>query len=154
MPDGAATAVLQQVAINGNRVVALGQASGRRAGTVPFAELSVDGGATWQQAPFSSPGPDTAFTALTADSAGFTAAGLFGAARAAGRRRVDVGDRREMEAVAVQRPQRSRGPADHALASSGSAVTGIGSIVTQPSQQTVTFTLPRPLRKSHVPHRT
>ena len=85
-PDGAATAVLQQVAINGNRVVALGQATpangaarpGTGPGAFPFAELSVDGGATWQQVPFSSPGPDTAFTALTADSAGFTAAGLFG----------------------------------------------------------------------------
>ena len=49
------------------------------AGTVPFAELSVDGGATWQPVPFNSPGPDTTFTALTAaGSAGFTAAGLFG----------------------------------------------------------------------------
>ena len=48
MPDGAATAVLQQVAINGNHVVALGQATPAAgtaagtdgAGTVPFAELS------------------------------------------------------------------------------------------------------------------
>ena len=89
VPDGASTAVLQQVAISSNRVVALGQATmgtgpasgtatGSAGGTVPFAELSLDGGATWQQVPFSSPGPDTAFTALTADAAGFTAAGLFG----------------------------------------------------------------------------
>ena len=80
---------LQQVAINGNRVVALGQATigkgpaigsatGTEPGAVPFAELSADGGATWQQVPFSSPGPYTSFTALTANGAGFTAAGLFG----------------------------------------------------------------------------
>ncbi len=71
-PDGATTAMLEQVAINGNRVVALGQAAptnGAAAGTgpgaFPFAELSVDGGASWQQVPFTSPGPDIAFTALT-----------------------------------------------------------------------------------------
>ncbi len=77
VPDGATAATLEQVAIKGNRVIALGQVT-TSAGPVPFAELSVDGGASWQQVPFSSPGPDTAFTALTADSAGFTAAGLFG----------------------------------------------------------------------------
>ena len=57
---------------------AVGSATGTAPGAVPFAELSADGGQTWQQVPFSSPGPDTAFTALTADAAGFTAAGLFG----------------------------------------------------------------------------
>jgi hypothetical protein len=88
-PAGASAGALQQVAINGNRVVALGQATigkgpaigsatGTEPGAVPFAELSADGGATWQQVPFSSPGPYTSFTALTANAAGFTAAGLFG----------------------------------------------------------------------------
>ncbi|MGH3234740.1 MAG: hypothetical protein ACRDOH_16105, partial [Streptosporangiaceae bacterium] len=153
-PDGAATAVLQQVAINGNRVVALGQAApgngapaGTGPGAFPFAELSVDGGATWQQVPFSSPGPDTAFTALTADSAGFTAAGLFGPP---GQQDVAVWT---SATGASWKPSQSSGLNGSeawqidALAPSGSAVTGIGAIVTQQSQQTVTFTLPpRPAR--------
>ena len=151
VPDGAASAVLQQVAINGNRVVALGQAtpaagtgaSTTEAGTVPFAELSVDGGATWQQMPFNSPGPDTTFTALTAaGSAGFTAAGLFGQP---GQQNVAVWT----SATGVSwKPSQSSGLNGSeawqidALAPSGSAVTGIGTIITQQSQQTVTFTLP------------
>ena len=144
-PDGATTAVLQQVAISGNRVVALGQATtgtGPAASTVPFAEVSFDEGVTWQQVPFSSPGPDTAFTALTADSAGFTAAGLFGPP---GQQNVAVWT----SAIGVSwKPSQSSdlGGAGvweiTALARSGSAVTGIGSIATQQSQQTVTLTLP------------
>ncbi len=153
VPDGAATAVLQQVAINGDRVVALGQAStgtspavgtatGTATGTVPFAELSVDGGATWQQVPFSSPGPDTAFTALTADAAGFTAAGLFGQP---GKQDVAVWT---SATGASWKPSQSGGLNGSeawqidALAPSGNVVTGIGTIITQQSQQTVTFTLP------------
>ncbi|MGH3181641.1 MAG: hypothetical protein ACRDOE_07020, partial [Streptosporangiaceae bacterium] len=107
-----------------------------------------DGGATWQQVPFSSPGPDTAFTALTADSAGFTAAGLFG----------PPGQQQDVAVWtsatgASWKPSQSSGLNGSeawqidALAPSGSAVTGIGAIVTQQSQQTVTFTLPpRPAR--------
>ena len=149
LPDGAATAMLEQIAINGNRVVALGHAApangapaGTGPGAFPFAELSVDGGATWQQVPFSSPGPDTAFTALTADSAGFAAAGLFGPI---GQRDVAVWT---SATGANWKPSQSSGLNGSeawqidALAPSGSVVTGIGSIVTQQSQPTVTFTLP------------
>ena len=148
-PDGAATAMLEQIAINGNRVVALGHAApangapaGTGPGAFPFAELSVDGGATWQHVPFSSPGPDTAFTALTADSAGFAAAGLFGPT---GQRNVAMWT---SATGANWKPSQSSGLNGSeawqidALAPSGSAVTGIGSIVTQQSQPTVTFTLP------------
>ena len=150
VPDGAATAVLQQVAINGNRVVALGQATpaaatgaGPGVGTVPFAELSVNGGASWQQVPFSSPGPDTTFTALTAaGSAGFTAAGMFGQP---GQQDVALWT---SATGASWKPSQSSGLNGSgawqvdALAPAGTAVTGIGTIVTQQSQQTVTFTLP------------
>jgi hypothetical protein len=145
-PDGAATAVLQQVAINGNRVVALGQATsgtGSNASTVPFAELSVNDGATWQQIPISSPGPDTTFTALSAaGSVGFTAAGLFGQP---GQQDVAVWTSAD---GASWKPSQSSGLNGSeawqidALAPSGSGVTGIGTIVTQQSQQSVTFTLP------------
>jgi len=147
---GAATAVLQQVAIHGDTVVALGLATtgtGAGASTVPFAELSADGGQDWQQVPFSSPGPDTVFTALTADAAGFTAAGLFGPP---GRQNVAVWT----SAAGVSwKPSQSSGLNGSegwqidALAPSGSVVTGIGTIVTQQSQQTVTFTLPAPPRR-------
>jgi hypothetical protein len=141
VPDGAPAAVLQQVAINGNRVVALGQAA-TAGGSVAFAEVSVDAGATWRQAAFGSPGPEVAFTALTADAAGFTAAGTVGAP---GQRSVAVWT---SAAGASWTPARARnlsgaGPWEiTALASSGSAVTGIGSVATQASQQTVTLTLP------------
>ena len=150
VPDGAATAVLQQVAINGNRVVALGQAmpaagtgAGPGVGTVPFAELSVNGGASWQQVPFSSPGPDTTFTALTAaGSAGFTAAGMFGQPG-----QQDVALWTSATGVSWKPSESSSLNGSgawqiDALAPAGTAVTGIGTIVTQQSQQTVTFTLP------------
>jgi hypothetical protein len=145
LPAGAATAVLQQIAVNGNRVVALGQAAASTAAgasTVPFAEFSIDGGRHWQQAPFTSPGAGTAFTALTADSAGFTAAGTFG-----GPGHADV-------AVWTSATGASWTPSQasdlndagawqiNALTPSGSAVTGIGSVDTQQSQETVTLTLP------------
>jgi hypothetical protein len=145
VPAGAATAVLQQVAIHGNRVVALGQAAASTspgASTVPFAEFSTDGGKGWQQAPFSSPGAGTAFTALTADSAGFTAAGVFGGP---GHGNVAVWT---SVAGTSWTPSQASGLDSagawqiNALAPSGSDVTGIGSIETQQSQETVTLTLP------------
>ncbi len=50
LPSGATTAVLQQVAVKGSRVVALGQQTIAGA-TMPLAELSVDGGATFKPVP-------------------------------------------------------------------------------------------------------
>ena len=68
LPPGASAAALHQVAINGDHVVALGLQT--KAGrSVPFAELSADGGASWQERPFGSAGPGVAVTALTASSA-------------------------------------------------------------------------------------
>jgi len=149
-PDGATTAELQQVAINGSNVVALGQAmtgTGAGASTVPFAELSADGGQDWQQVPFSSPGPDTVFTALTADSVGFTAAGLFGPP---GQQDVALWT---SAAGTSWKPSQSGGLNGSeawqidALAPAGPDVTGIGTIITQQNQQTVTFILPSRQRK-------
>ena len=152
-PAGASAGALQQVAISGNRVVALGQgtvgkgpavgsATGTQAGAVPFAELSTDGGATWHQVPFSSPGPYTSFTALTADAAGFTAAGLFGPP---GQQDVALW---ASVTGASWKPYQSGGLNGSAawqidaMTRSGAQVAGIGTSVTQQSQQTVTFTLP------------
>jgi len=93
--------------------------------------------------PFSSPGPDTTFTALTAaGSGGFTAAGMFGPP---GQQDVALWT---SATGASWKPSQSSGLDGSeawqvdALAPSGTAVTGIGTIVTQQSQQTVTFTLP------------
>lgn len=81
MPAGASSAALRQVAVNGNRVVAFGQAI-TAGGPAPFAELSADGGASWRQVRFRPPGPGTVITALIACKGGFAAAGRY---RTAGR---------------------------------------------------------------------
>jgi hypothetical protein len=78
LPAGATSGVLQQVAMQGSRVLALGQQVTRGV-TTPLAELSTNGGASWTPVPFGAPGADTSFTALTADSAGFTGAAQSGA---------------------------------------------------------------------------
>jgi MFS family permease len=144
VPAGASSAVLQQIAISGNRVAALGQAT-TPAGTVPIAELSVNGGTSWHQVPFSAPGPDTALTALTASAGGFTAAGQFGAP---GQRQVAAwtsanGTSWTPAAIGGLTGTQTGGSYQiSALAPSGAAVTGIGSLATQASQEVFTVTLP------------
>jgi len=144
VPAGASSAVLQQIAISGNRVAALGQAY-TPAGTVPIAELSVNGGSSWQQVPFSSPGPDTTFTALTASSGGFTAAGQFGQP---GQQQVAAwtsanGTSWTPAPIGGLTGSQTGGSYQlSALAQSGNAVTGIGSLATQASQEGFTVTLP------------
>jgi hypothetical protein len=152
-PSGASVGALQQVAADGNRVVALGQgttgkgpavgsATGTEPGAVPFAELSNDGGVTWQQVPFSSLGTDTSFTALTAAATGFIAAGLSGQP---GQQAVALW---ASATGASWKPYQSGGLNGSAawqidaMTRSGTQVAGIGTSVTQQSQQTVTFTLP------------
>ncbi len=142
LPAGASSAVLQQIAINENHVVALGQEI--KAGVaVPFAEQSSDGGASWRQAPFSPPGPNTVITALTADSGGFTAAGQYG----------EPGHQAVVTWTSATgltwTPAQVSGlggggsPAVTALVSSGSAVAGIGSTVTMAGRQLLLLALPR-----------
>jgi hypothetical protein len=144
MPAGASSAVLQQIAISGNRVAALGQAT-TPAGVVPIAELSVNGGSSWQQVPFSSPGADTTFTALTASSGGFTAAGQFGEP---GQQQVAAwtsasGTSWTSAPIGgLTGPQTGGSYQIGALAPSGNMITGIGSLATQASQEVFTVTLP------------
>ena len=146
MPAGATGAALQQIAISGERVVALGQES-TTAGPLPFAELSVDGGNTWQQVPFRSPGPDTTFTALTAGQGGFAATGQFGGP---GPREIGVWTSANGTVWAPAQISGLTGAQAGgsylltALAPAGSAVTGIGSIATQQSLEPFTVTLPQP----------
>ena len=136
LPPGASAAALQQVAINGDHVVALGQAT--KAGqSVPFAELSADGGASWQEAPFGSAGPGTAVTALTASSGGFTAATQSGGP---GQQDAQIWTSATGSAWTPAQVSGLSGGGAHeiaALISSGSAVTGIGVTATQQSQQPV-----------------
>ena len=134
LPAGASSAVLQQIAIKGSRVAALGQAA-TASGVVPFAALSADGGARWRQVPFASPGQDTAFTALIAGSRGFTAVGQYGppgqASPAAWTSAGGTGwARSRLSGLA------GAGGAYRvtALAPAGPAATAVGSIATQRSQ--------------------
>jgi hypothetical protein len=147
LPAGVPSAQLQQVTISGNRVVALGQGI-PPASTVPFAELSVDGGATWHQVPISLPGPDTTFTALSAGPGGFTAAGQFGLP---GQQQVAVWTSANgtiwapSQVSGLTGAQAGASYQLTALAPSGpsnSAVTGIGLITTQQAQELFTVTLP------------
>jgi serine/threonine protein kinase len=90
-PPGA-TGVLQQIAVNRRRVVAVGVQTSANAITplvatspnggatfapvaiTPLAATSADGGATFAPVAFGVPGADLTVTALAADAAGFTAA--------------------------------------------------------------------------------
>jgi len=146
MPAGATGAALQQIAISGDRVAVLGQES-TAAGPLPFAELSVDGGNTWQQVPFRSPGPDTTFTALTAGpgAGGFAATGQFGGP---GPREVGVWTSANgtvwapAQITGLTGAQAGGRYLLTALAPAGSTVTGLGSIATQQSLEQFTVTLP------------
>ncbi len=149
LPAGSSSAVLQQIAITGNRVVALGQET-TSAGVVPFAELSLDEGVSWSQVPFSSPGPGTTFTALTARTGGFTAVGQFGPAgqRQTGQQEIAVWTSADgttwapAQVSGVTGAQTGGSYQITAVAPSGSVLTGIGSIATQQSQEVFTVALP------------
>jgi hypothetical protein len=142
LPAGASAGVIQQVAVNGSRVVALGQQT-TADGIRPLAEQSSDGGLTWQLVPFSAPGPGLDFTALTASPSGFTAAAQFGPAGGD----LDAAVWTSADGVNWTRSTASglTGGSSHditALAASGTTVTGIDSVQTQASQQFVVRRLP------------
>jgi serine/threonine protein kinase len=133
---------MNEVAINGNRVVATGKET-TKAGVMPLAELSTSGGTSWRQVPFGSPGPDTTITAITQTSGGFTAASQSGGSAA------------DLDAAVWTSPTGAswtRSSVDgltdggsheiNALARSGSTVTGIDSVETNTSQEFVAVSLP------------
>ena len=127
MPPGASAPRCTQVAINGDHVVALGLADeGGR--SVPFAELSADGGASWQERPFGSAGPGVAVTALTASSGEFTAASQSGPR---GQQNAQIWTSATGSAWASAQVSGLSGGGAHqisALVSASSAVSGIGTI--------------------------
>ncbi|HMD23240.1 MAG TPA: MFS transporter [Streptosporangiaceae bacterium] len=139
LPPGT-TGVLRQVAINGDRVAALGEQT--VAGVSTPLVLAVNGGASWIRVPFIPPGPDAAITALTADAGGFTAAVQSGQP---GQQHVTVWTSADGASWTQMRLGGLSGGGIRqltALASSGTTVTGIGSIATPYSQQPVTWTFP------------
>ena len=140
LPPGASAAALTQVAIDGDHVVALGQATeaGR---SVPFAELSTDGGASWQERPFGSAAPGVTVTALTVGSGGVTAASQSGPR---GQQNAQIWTSATGSAWAsAQVSGLSGGGARQisALVSASSGVSGIGTIATEQSQQALTLSL-------------
>jgi hypothetical protein len=80
-PPGTTDALLQQVAVNGTRVVTAGYVVDK-AGDAPVVVVSADGGKTWRQILLSAPGGVGAVAALTAAGNGFVAAGMAGPAGA------------------------------------------------------------------------
>jgi len=139
LPPGASAAVLQRVAIDGDRVVALGQET-TADGTVPFAELSADAGASWQRVRFGSAG--TVVTALSGGSGGFTAATQSGEP---GQQDAQVWTSATGSTWTPVQVDGLSGGGVHeiaALVPSGSAVVGIGSIATAQGDQPVTVNLP------------
>jgi hypothetical protein len=91
LPAGAASATFQYVAANGNTVAAVGTATTTAGAEFPFAAVSDNAGATWNETrlpvPKSASGAGAAtgtsgvgpVTALAAAGGGFTATGTFGA---------------------------------------------------------------------------
>jgi hypothetical protein len=144
LPVGASGGMLRQVAINGNHAAALGQET-TALGSMPLAEVSADGGATWTRVPFSAPGAAMAFTALTADADGFTAAAQFGSP---GQQRAAIWTSANgttwLRETANGLTGSPKGGAHQvgALAPAGLAVIGIASITTQQSRQFFAVTLP------------
>ncbi len=136
-PTGASAALLQQVAINGDVVVALGQQT-TVTGTLPLAELSTDGGKTWQQVQFVSAGPNTTVTALTAGPGGFTAAGQFGSAGQLGAAIWRSPDGTSWTQLVISGLTGGGSHDITTLTPSGSAVTAIDSILSTQNQQYVT----------------
>lgn len=81
LPANAERAALDYVAANGSAVVAAGTEFSAAGASSPFAEVSVNGGATWAQVqlpvPEIGPGTGTTVTALTVAGGGFTAVGTY-----------------------------------------------------------------------------
>ena len=141
LPTGASAALLQQVAITGNSVVALGQQT-TVTGTLPLAELSTDGGKTWQQVQFVSAGPNTTVTALTAGPSGFTAAGQFGNAGQQGAAIWRSPDGTSWTQLVISGLTGGGSHDITTLTPSGPAVTAIDSILSTQNQQYVTVPVP------------
>jgi hypothetical protein len=129
VPVGARRAVLQRVASSGRVIAAVGTALTDAGRQVPFAARSADGGAVWTESALPVPSGTASVTALAAAAGGFTAAGTFGSTQ--GHRDVVVWTSPDGSAWRAATPsgQGLSGPgvqAITALATSGSALVGVG----------------------------
>jgi hypothetical protein len=135
-PAGASAAVLRMVTVNGSRIVAGGYAV-TRAGDVPIAVVSADGGLRWHQAVLSAPGGLGTVTALTAAGSGFIAAGQVGTAAA---RHAVTWSSPDGLSWSAATPATSGVREITALSASGGTVTGIAQLGADPS--VITFPAP------------
>jgi hypothetical protein len=132
-----AGSVLRHVAALGNRIVV----AGTNAAGAPLVLLSTDGGTTWQVAELPLAGSSTKVTGLVADPGGFTAIGVTGAPGdqqliewtspdGAAWTPATVGDAGGTRAITALT----------ATGTGGAAVTGVGQVATDQSQQAVRWT--------------
>jgi hypothetical protein len=129
---------LNQVAINGDRVVATGWQT-TKAGFAPLAELSTDGGTSWKQVPFGSLASGGTITAVTQTPGGFTAA-----SQSADELDAAVWTSATGASWTKSPVDGLAGGGSHeitALARSGSTVAGIDSVETNTAQEFVTVPL-------------
>lgn len=134
---------VDEVAINGKRVVAMGTETTKAGITTPLAELSTAGGTGWQLVPFGSLTPGTTITAVTETSGGFTAASQLGGS--AGAQDAALWTSVTGASWTQSSVDGLTGGGSHAItavARSGSVVTGIDSVETNTGQKFVTVRLP------------
>ena len=144
VPVGTASAELQRVAVSGRRAVALGQEIWPSGARTAFAEVSADGGRTWQPVSLPSPHGDAAVTAVTPLSGGFTAVGTDGTS---GDRDVVVWTSADGGGWTVQAPNGTglSGPGVQqitGLAASGGTLTGVGFTATEAAEQPTVWNVP------------
>jgi hypothetical protein len=138
LPRGARGAVLQQVAIQGRRIAALGTQA-RGSGPAPFAAVSTDGGRTWRESLLPGPAHPATVTSITTAGRGFAATGTVAAN---GGQDVIVWWSADGQAWQVVRASGNglSGPGTHAitgLAGLGGVVTGVGYAATPTGQHPI-----------------
>jgi len=144
LPAGATKAALREIADNGQQVVAAGNAD-TSAGTVAFAEVSGNGGATWHEVSLSAPGPRTAVDALAASNAGFVATGQSGqSSTSSAIMWTSTNGMSWAPAAAVPAPSGDTTRVISGLAMTGSTVTGVGVATSKTSASPVLYTAPAP----------
>ena len=145
VPGGAASAILRQVAASGPNIVATGEERWPAGARTTFAEVSANGGRTWQPVTLPSPRGDAIVTALTPMRGGFSAAGAYGTP---GHRDVVVWTSADGGAWITQIPNGPglSGSGIHeitGLAASGDgSLTGVGFTATAASEQPTLWNVP------------
>jgi hypothetical protein len=143
MPPTSSSAVLQQVAEDGSKIVATGQET-TSAGTVPFAALSTNGGTTWVLTVLKTPNGTATVTALATTGKGFTAVGQFGTP---GSEHVIIWSSADGATWKAAAPSGTglNGPGTQeitGLTATGNTLTGVGFTATQFTEQPTLWTTP------------